>query len=105
MIELLLSRPDLPEDAVPYYAAFQLLKRDRPTESISMGMAGGVSRPLPVPREAIIREGERRGLEGDELEDFIEAVLQIDDFDIETQTKRLAAEVKASANRANRPSR
>ena len=78
-VDRLLSRPTLSSDAEPYYAAFVLLSRDRATESISMGMAGGLSLPRPVPRDAIRREGERLGYDGDALDDFVEAITLIDD--------------------------
>lgn len=67
-----------------------------------MGMAGGVSLPRPIPREAIRREGERLGYIGDGLEDFIVIVMQIDDFHVEVATKRIADDLKISAARAKK---
>ncbi len=92
---MLLRRPTLSADASPYWAAFLELSRDRPTESLNLGMAGGVSLPRPVPRETIRRDGERRGYEGDALDDFTEIVVGIDDAYVEitvkAESKRLAA--------------
>lgn len=99
-LQKLLSRPTLLPDAEPYYAAFVLLSRDRQTESISMGLAGGLSLPRPVPRDVIRREGERLGYDGDALDDFVEALTMIDDCHVETEVRRAAAEAKASAERA-----
>lgn len=79
-----------------------MLSRDRPTESISLGMAGGLSLPKPVPRATIRVEGERLGYDADALDDFVEAVTAIDDRYVELEVKRSAAEAKASAERARR---
>lgn len=76
-----------------------MLGRDRARDNISLGMAGGVSLPMPVPIEKIRNEGQRLGYRGDELETFVEAVAQIDDFHIETQTRRTASEIQANAQR------
>lgn len=89
----------MPETA-PYFAAFRLLARDRPQQSLSMGMAGGVLLPRPVPRETIRQEGKRLGYEGDALEDFTEIVARIDDFQVEVDTKRAAEEARRAATRA-----
>lgn len=63
-------------------------------------MAGGLSLPRPVPREAIRREGARLSYQGDALEDFVEIVAAIDDFHVETSVRRSAAEAKAQAARS-----
>jgi hypothetical protein len=73
-----------------------LLSRDR--SIISIGMGGAL--PRPVPRDAIRREGERLGYDGDALDDFVEALTMIDDFHVEIEVRRAAAEAKASAERA-----
>lgn len=99
-VDRLLTRPILSSDAELYYAAFVMLSRDRATESISMGMSGGLSLPRPVTRDAIRREGERLGYDGDALEDFLETIILIDDFYVETEVRRATAEAKASAERS-----
>lgn len=98
----LYSRPQITAEAAPYWAAFLLLGRDRPEQSISLGMAGGLTLPRPVPRESIRREGERLGYDGDALEDFVEIVMRIDDLYIEVTTKRIADETKAAAARTKK---
>lgn len=98
-VDRLMSRPILSSDAEPFYAAFLILSRDRPTESISLGMAGGLSLPRPVPRDAMRREGERLGLDGEALDDFVETVMRMDDCYVETEVKRAAAKAKADAER------
>jgi len=67
-----------------------------------MGLAGGLSLPRPIPRDTIRREGEHLGYEGDALEDFVEIVVLIDDFFIELEVKRIAADAKAAADKAGR---
>lgn len=62
-------------------------------------MAGGVSLPMPVPLETIRKEGRRLGHRGELLDIFVEAVASIDDFHIESSTRRIAAETQAAANR------
>ena len=76
-----------------------ILSRDRPNESISLGMAGGLSVPRPIPREAMRRDGERAGLDGDALDDFIEALTLLDDFYVETEVKRAADDAAKRANK------
>ena len=79
-----------------------MLSRDRPTESISLGMAGGLSLPRPVPRDAMRREAERMGLDGDAFDDFVEIITLIDDRHVEIEVKRAAADAKAAAESARR---
>ncbi len=79
-----------------------MLARDRPHYSISMGMGGGVLLPQPVSRETIRREGERQAYTGDDLEDFVEIVVRIDDYFVETEIKRAAADTKAAAAKLNK---
>ncbi len=98
---MLMRRPVLTPDAAPYWTAFLDLSRDRPMESLSLGMAGGVSLPRPVPRETIRREGERRGFAGDSLDDFVEIVVGIDDAFVEITLKAESARLAAAA-RQNR---
>lgn len=87
---------------MPYWAAFIYLSRDRQHESISMGMAGGLSLPRPIPREAIRREGERRGYTGEALDDFVEIVAAIDDRYVESIVRREAADAKVRAAQSKR---
>lgn len=97
-VDKLLSRPTLIIEAEPYWQAFVYLARDRPTESISLGMAGGLSLPRPIPRDAIRQEGKRNGFTGEGLDDFTEIVTAIDDIFVEVTVKaehdraRIAAE-------------
>ena len=93
----MLSRPDPCREAEPYWLAFVMLSRDRLHESISLGMAGGLTLPRPVPREAIRREGRRLAHRGTDLEDFVEIVMRVDDFYVEVAVKRAADDAKAAA--------
>ena len=83
-----------------YWLAFLDLARDRPRESLSLGMAGGMSLPRPVPQEAIRREGRRLGYRGEALADFTTIVALIDDFWVEVAVKQAAADAKAAADKA-----
>jgi hypothetical protein len=65
-----------------------------------MGMAGGLTIPRPVPREAIRREGRRLGWSGEGLDDFVAIVTLVDDFYVEVETKRAAADAKLAAERS-----
>jgi hypothetical protein len=96
-VDALLSRPVLLGDAARYWATLQELGRDRPRESVSMGMAGGIILPRPVPLETIRREGRRLGYEGEALEDFVTIIARADDFSVEVDTKRAAEDAKAAA--------
>jgi len=96
----LLSRPNPSSEANRYWLAFLALSRDRGHESISMGMAGGLSLPRPVPREAIRREGQRLAYSSEGLADFVEIVTSIDDFYVEVEVKRAATEAKRAAERS-----
>lgn len=98
----MLSRPFLDPGAEPFFAAWLMLSRDRARESISLGMAGGFSIPRPIPRDTIAREGERLGHDGEALEDFTEILLRIDDFFVELEVTRAAADAKAAADRSRR---
>ena len=101
-IDRLLSRPTLSSDAAPFWSAFLGLSRDRPHESISLGMGGSLTIPRPVPREAIRREGHRLYYRGGDLEDFTEIVARIDDIYVELAVKRSAEEAKMAAARAKK---
>jgi hypothetical protein len=63
-------------------------------------MGGGTFLPAKLKRETIRIDGERRGLHGDDLVDFIEILKRTDRFQVEAETKRIAAEIKAAADRA-----
>lgn len=99
-MDRLLSRPTLTSEAVPYWIAFVTLSRDRPHESISMGMGGGLTLPRPVPREIVRKEGRRLSYEGDGLEDLVEIVTRIDDTYVEVETKRAATDARIAAERS-----
>lgn len=89
MRKLLLSRPEIPPEAQPYWQALKTLSRDRPI------LAGfGVAFPRPVPRETIRVEGERLGFSGESLDEFVEIVSAIDDRAVEIEMKRLRDEAK-----------
>lgn len=90
----------MPTEAAPFWSAFLTLARDRPHESISMGMGGGLSLPRPVPMEAIRREGSRLGYTGEGLEDFVSIVARIDDSYVESEVRRIADEAKAASQRS-----
>jgi len=65
--------------------------------SLSLGMAGGLVLPQPIPREAIRRHGRALRLCGEELADFVEIVSGIDDFWVATeQRKQTDAAVRAA---------
>ena len=65
--------------------------------SLSLGMAGGLVLPQPIPREAIRRYGRTLRLSGEELADFVEIVSCIDDFWVATeQRKQTEAAVRAA---------
>lgn len=104
-VDRLLSRPTLTPEAVPYWLAFIILSRDRPHESVNMGMAGGLTLPRPVPRETVRTEGRRLSYEGDGLEDFVEIVARIDDTYVEVETKRAAADARLAAERSRQNKR
>ena len=65
--------------------------------SLSLGMAGGLVLPQPIPREAMRRYGRTLRLSGEELADFVEIVAAIDDFWVVTeQRKQTDAAVRAA---------
>lgn len=101
-VDRLLSRPAIPDDAAPYWAAFLLLSRDRPNQSISMGMGGGLILPRPISRDTIRREGRRLGYSGDALDDFTEILTGIDDKYVEITVRKAAADAKASADKSRK---
>ena len=73
MLAKVLSRPELTEEAEPYYFAFAALNPYRPMQA-----GFGVAFPLPIPRELIERQGERLGFEGGELDEFVDIVAAVD---------------------------
>lgn len=83
-------------------AAFYYLDPYRPNESISMGMAGGLSVPRLIPLNTFRDEGQRRGYRGEALEDFVEILRCADNHYIGIATKRIAADTKAAAARAKK---
>ena len=90
---------------MPYWLAFLSLSRDRPHESISMGMSGGLTIPRPVPRESIRREGRRLGYTGDGLSDFVETVTCVDDLYVEVESRRAATDARIAADSARHKKR
>jgi hypothetical protein len=96
----LLSRPILDREAAEIWQAFQMLARDRQQLPLSMGLAGGVQLPQLVPLATIRAEGRRLGHTGESLDDFVEAIALIDDHMVAEATKKLAADLKAAANRS-----
>lgn len=104
-VDRLLSRPLITSETEPYWFAFLTLARDRPTESISLGMGGGLTLPRPIPRETIRRDGSRLGYEADALDDFVEIIALIDDFHVELEVRRIAATARADAEKARHTKR
>ena len=98
--ERLLSRPELSAETEPYWGAFTYLSRDRTYLALSMGMAGGLQLPQPIPRETIRKEGNRRGYRGESLADFTEIIAAIDDAFVQDDVLKQAAAAKAGAERA-----
>ena len=99
---VLLSRPILSAEALPYWEAFERLSRDRPLESVSLGMSGGLSLPRSIPLEAIRREGLRLGYGGDGLEDFVTIIARMDDSHVEHAMRRELENVRLAALRAKK---
>ncbi|MBX9945118.1 MAG: hypothetical protein K2Y40_13620 [Reyranella sp.] len=96
----LLSRPVLSSEAESYWQSFTYLSRDRAYLALSLGIAGGLQLPQPIPRGSIRKEGNRRGYQGESLEDFTEIVAAIDDAFIQNDVLKQAAAAKAGAERA-----
>ena len=82
-----LSRPELTEEAEPYFAAFLAVTRDRP---IAVGMGGAIV--LPVPSWAVEMYARRTGVEEFEIAEFVDIICAIDDNYV-----RLQAEIAAAA--------
>ena len=101
----LLSRPFPSDDLAPYWSAFLYLSRDRPRESISLGLGGGLSLERPIPVDRIRAEGARLGYSDDALEDFEAILVRIDDAFVETTVKKQAADAKAAAQKAQQKNR
>lgn len=72
---------------------------------MSLGMAGGVQLPQPIPRRTIREEGARRQIEGTELEDFVEIITVLDDEFILIETEKQVAAAKAATSNLKRPTR
>lgn len=96
----LLSRPVLSTEAEPYWQSFTYLSRDRTYLALSLGMAGGLQLPQPIPRGSIRKEGNRRGYRGEGLDHFTEIVAAIDDAYVQDDVLKQAAAAKAGADRA-----
>lgn len=94
--QILLSRPEIHDEAQPYWEALADLERGRP-------IAGGmVPLPLPLLPRDIREEGQRRGYEGDSLEEFYAIVTACGDHRHELLMKRLAAEARRQAPETRR---
>jgi hypothetical protein len=76
-------------------AAFDALSPYRVKLSYSLGMAGGVILPEPIPLETIRQEGVRRHYRGEELEDFCKIVQGIDHAFLMAEHIRINGSVKA----------
>jgi hypothetical protein len=96
----LLSRPDLPDEAEPYWSAFLDLDRDRRRNKIGGGMVGSVDLPDCISLDRIRAEGARQGYEGDGLEDFVAVLRGIDDEFVRVNSLRIAAEFKSAVSRS-----
>ena len=84
-----LSRPELSEEAEPYFAAFVAVSRDRP---IAAGMSGAII--LPVPSWAIEMHARRIGIDECELAEHVEIVAAIDDGYVRQEAERAAKEAE-----------
>jgi hypothetical protein len=89
MLAKVLSRPELTEEAEPYYAVFVAVSRDRP-----MLTGGMVAMPLPVPRDTIEKQCLRMGVQPDELSEFVEIVARIDDLFVQESAEKTLADLK-----------
>ncbi len=98
--ERLLSRPDLPDEAETYWAAFLDLDRDRRRNKIGGGMVASVDLPDCIDLDRIRAEGARQGYEGDSLEDFVAVLRGIDDEFVRVNSLRIAAEFKSALSRS-----
>lgn len=96
-VDDLLSQPEISDDAEPYWLALKRLERSRP-------MVGGmVTFPRPIEPDQIENEGRRLGFEHDDLDEFIEIVMEVDDHAVELIMKRLAKESEQRARKTRRP--
>lgn len=101
-VDRLLSRPNLPSEAEPYWMAFCDLSEDRPKESVGIGMGGSIQLPGNLTKEAIRREGRRLQYAGEALDDFVAIVRGVDRIYVEVHVKRIADETKAAAERSRK---
>lgn len=87
------------EEGEPYYLAFRRLARDRPY--------AGAMPPFPraVPQPAVEAENRRLAELGDPLDGFVEIVMAIDDYAVEIEMKRLAADANRQKQQARMPRR
>lgn len=73
------------------------MARDREQRALPLGMSGGVFLPAPITRTSIRRDGKRRGLSGDELEDFALIVVAIDNEWLVRETEKVSLDLKTQA--------
>lgn len=99
---MLLSRPTLSAEALPYYEAFVELDADRPTEAISLGLAGGTSVPKLIAREVLRNEGRRLGFKGEELEDFVDILRIVDKHFVMKAMGKVRDELQTSLSTTKR---
>lgn len=95
---LLLSRPVLPDEALPYWEAFQYLNRDRDFDYVAMGPR----LPRIIKRGAIRADGKRRGYTLDALDDFVEIVAGIDDAFVAEGVKTASKQAKLDRDKADK---
>lgn len=81
-------------------ATFRLLSRDRPEQSIGMGMAGGIVVPRPVPVRDIRSEGRRQGLKGEDLEEFVGVLMAIDGIFLEVEIPKIGRDAQRALQKA-----
>jgi hypothetical protein len=62
-------------------------------------MAGSVDLPMVVALDKIRAEGERRGYEGEELEDFVNVLRGVDDEFVRVNVHRTLAEFHSAVSR------
>lgn len=69
---------------------------------MSLGLGGGVTFPDPIPLDLIREEGRQLRYVGDDLEDFCRIVRGLDRIYLNTEHERIAAGVRAAADKSKR---
>lgn len=98
----LLTQPDLTDEALPYWEAFNELSEERALRSISLGMNGSIEAPRTIRRSEIRRDGKALGYRGEDLEDFFAIIRRVDRLYVEEEGKRIAADLKRMQAKAKK---